>query len=174
MRANSFMRIDTFSRRSIALLLGLALLFCTFGCGPSSQSGADEASGAGAPELTDDVIRERINFAFIRGIPEESGTSDPINWTFYQNEPKEIRIVEKQIEGDHAVVILDIKTESSPRSRSPKSLAGQIRTEWGLRTGWVLRKWEIVDIENISIKYRNLPKPVDQDSNSNSNSSRGS
>jgi hypothetical protein len=48
--------------------------------------------------------------------------------------------------------------------RNPRSLAGQIRTEWELKTGWALRKWEIVETENISMKYKNLLPPA-QNSN---------
>jgi hypothetical protein len=88
-----------------------------------------------------------------------------MNWTFIPNEPKEITIVDKKIEGDHATIILDIKTSSGPRASGPRSLAGQIRTEWQLKTGWVLRKWEIVETENISMKYKNLPKPSPDNSN---------
>jgi hypothetical protein len=73
--------------------------------------------------------------------------------------------VDKQIEGSRATVLLDIKTRSAPRARSQRYLAGQIRTEWALKTGWVLRKWEIVDTENISMKYKNLPNPPAEDAN---------
>ena len=71
------------------------------------------------------------------------------------------------MDGTRATLVLDIKTGSAPRSRNKLSLSGQIRTEWELQTGWVLRRWEIVDTENISMKYKDLrkteekPKPVD-------------
>ena len=141
------------------------LLFFSIGCGPPSSG--DGATDPSVPELSDDVIRERINFTFIRGVPEETGNGDKVNWTFYDNEPKEIVVVEKEVRADSATVILDIKTQSGPRSRNPISLAGQIRTQWELRTGWVLRQWEIADTENISMKYKKLPKPPEQNSNSN-------
>jgi hypothetical protein len=118
------------------------------------------------PELTEDVVRERINQARVRQIPEENGTAEPISWSFYEEEPKEITVVEKKIEGERATIVLDIKTRSTPNARNPRTLAGQIRTEWELQTGWVLRKWEIVKTENISMKYKNLPKPPAQNSNS--------
>jgi hypothetical protein len=73
--------------------------------------------------------------------------------------------VEKQVNGNGATIVLDITTTSSPGTRNPRQLAGQIRTEWKLRTGWVLRQWEIVKTENISMKYKNLPKPPAQNSN---------
>lgn len=176
------------------------LLACSIGCGgpPSSPSGSGDSSDAVIPELTDDIIKERINRAWIREVPPDpsmiSGTNvsnpadgangtnamkgsandtnvphgptgmdspppEPISWNFDPDEPKEINIVDKQVNGTHATIVLDIKTSSAPRSRNRLELAGQIRTEWQLRTGWVLRKWEITDIENISMKYKRLPKP---------------
>jgi hypothetical protein len=71
-------------------------------------------------------------------------------------------VVEKHVEGRHATIVLDIKTSSAPRARNQRYLAGQIRTEWELQTGWVLRRWEIVETENISMKYKDLPKPPEQ------------
>jgi hypothetical protein len=130
-------------------------------CGPPSSPGGKDGTAsdpAAMPELTDDVIRERINDGFVRNIPEENGAADPISWRFYESEPKEIQIIDKQVDGTRATVVLDIKTSSSPGTRNPRQLAGQIRTEWKLETGWVLRKWEIVRTENISMKYKNLPK----------------
>jgi len=156
-------------------LWGLAvLLTCSFGCGPSSSVGDGRQSTSSSPsndrpELTDDVIRDRINHTRVREIPEENGTAEPISWRFDEEEPKEIKVVEKQVEGNRASIILDIKTESSPKARDPRSrpryLAGQIRTEWELQTGWLLRKWEIVEAKNISMKFRNLTNPPEQNSN---------
>ena len=155
---------------SLSTFLGAILLLAyTFGCAPSSQSdgqqGQSDSVSDDIPELTEDIIRERINYTRVRQIPDENGTGEPISWTFVGNEPKEITIVDKRIEGNHATIVLDIKTGSGPNARNPRALAGQIRTEWELKTGWALRKWEIVDTENISMKVRNLPKPPAQNSN---------
>ena len=151
---------------SVSLLLALAvLLAASFGCGgpPSSQGSGEENSAeqatGDAPALSDNVIRERINRAWIRTVPEETGAGEPISWGFAEDEPKEITVVDKQIDGNHATVVLDIKTGTTPRARTPRLLAGQIRTQWTLKTGWVLRQWEITDTENLSMKYKNLPKP---------------
>lgn len=152
--------------------LGLALLLaCSFGCAPSSsqdggkQDSSDSSASNDLPEITDEVIRERINYTRVRQIPQENGSGEPISWMFVENEPKEISVVEKKVEGNRATIILDIKTASGPNARNPRSLAGRIRTDWELRTGWALRQWEIVDTENISMKVINLPKPPDQNSN---------
>jgi hypothetical protein len=155
----------------ISSFLGLAfLLACSFGCAPSSsQDDGKQSPSASAsndlPELTEEMIHERINDADVREVPEENGTAEPISWSFDEEEPKEIAVVEKQMDGERGTIVLDIKTRSASNVRNPRYLAGQIRTEWELKTGWVLRKWEIVKTENISMKYRNLPKPPAQNSN---------
>jgi hypothetical protein len=155
----------------LSSFLGLALLLAfSFGCAPSSSQGDGNQSGSSSasndlPELTEEIIRERINDAFVREVPEENGIAEPISWSFDEEEPKEIAVVEKQLEGGRATIVLDIKTRSAPNMRNPRHLAGQIRTKWELKTGWALRKWEIVETENISMKYKNLPKPPAQNSN---------
>lgn len=166
-------KVRSATRRAFLLsaFLGLALLLaCSFGCAPPSsqgdgkQSPSDSASN-NTPELTEEVIRERINDTGVWDVPEENGAAEPISWSFDEEEPKEITVVEKQVEAERATIVLDIKTRSALNMRNPRSLAGQIRTEWELKTGWVLRKWEIVRTENISMKYKNIPKPPAQNSN---------
>lgn len=155
---------------ALPIFLGLVLtISCSFGCAPGPSGGSDGQSATASgelPEITDETIRERINWARVRDVPEENGSGEPIGWSFHESEPKEISVVDKQIEGDRATIILDVKTGTGPRSRNPRQLSGQIRTSWALRTGWVLRQWEIVKTENISMKYKNLPKPPPE-SNSN-------
>ncbi|HVF29581.1 MAG TPA: hypothetical protein VNA22_01375 [Pyrinomonadaceae bacterium] len=151
------MRVSNTSKiLATVLLLGL-----WFGCGGPPASPGDGASGSSTevPEITDDLINERINDAWIRDVPSEDGTAPPISWNFDYDEPKEVKVVEKQMNGDQATIVLDIKTSSAPRARANRQLAGQIRTKWRLKTGWVMRRWEIVDSDNISMKYKDLPMP---------------
>ena len=146
-----------------ARFLGLLLLLVfSVGCAPSSPQGDSTSASL---ELTDEMIHERITDAWVRDVPSEDGTGEPITWSFRRNEPKEITIVDKQLEAKRATIVLDIKTQTTPRSRPQRQLAGQIRTEWRLETGWVLRKWEIVETENISMKYKDTPKPFPDNSN---------
>lgn len=157
-------------RRFILLLPILLLLAFLIGCGPSSPQGdaaQDQSSASGdRPDIDDATIRERLYDTRVRNIPEENGAGDPIIWNFFRDEPLEINVVDKQANGDHATLVLDIKTGSGPKTRNPRQLAGQIRTDWKLETGWVLRRWEIVNTENISMKYKNLPKlPAANNSN---------
>ncbi len=156
---------------TLSTFLGLALLLAgSLGCAPSSSQGdgSRNPSAPGSndlPELTEELIHERINETWVRKVPEENGSADPISWSFDEEEPKEIAVVEKQMEGTRATIVLEIKTRSAPHMRNPRHLAGQIRTKWELKTGWALRRWEIVETENISMKYKNLPKPPAQNSN---------
>ena len=141
--------------------MSFLLVAGSFGCAPSQHSGGQDPSSPGSqaiPELTKEIIDERINGRRVYEVPPESGVGDPIPWGFDEDEPKEIVVVDQQVNGPRATVILDIKTSSVPRrGRQQRQLAGQIRTDWELKTGWVLRRWEIVNTENISMKYVDLP-----------------
>ncbi len=164
----SLRKVSNMPRSSHLFLsfLGLVLLLaCSAGCAPNSSPGDGSQSSNDLPELTEEIIRERINDTGVWNVPEENGAADLISWNFDEDEPKEIAVIEKQMEGNRATIVLDIKTRSASNMRNPRSLAGQIRTEWELKTGWALRKWEIVRTENISMKYKNLPKPPAQNSN---------
>lgn len=144
--------------RSIASLIAFTFaLMISSACAPSSQVQNQHAS-TNELELTDEMINERINGAFLTEVPEQNGAGETISWRFIPSEPKEIKIVDKQVNGDRATIVLNIKTSSSPRSQEQRQLAGQIRTEWEIKKGWALRQWEIVGTENVSMKYRNLPK----------------
>ena len=140
-------------------LLLMLLVAGSTACGPPASSTA--ASGD-TPELTDEVIHERINDARVYDIPPEEGSDNPpITWGFDFDEPKEITVVSREVNGPRATVILDIKTRTNPQRRGPaRHLAGQIKTEWELRTGWVLRRWEIDRTENISMTYKDDPPPA--------------
>jgi hypothetical protein len=150
------MRIDEFLPQSIKLIrdvlnmpratftlsssLGLTLLlFCSFGCAPPASQGDGKQTGSTStasndiPEITDEKIRDEINDAYIREVPEENGAGEPISWRIDEDEPKEFTIVEKQMEGERATIIIDIKTQSAPGARSPRHLAGQIRTKWSFK-----------------------------------------
>jgi hypothetical protein len=140
----------------------IAWLAGTLACAPpySPTGNGDPSSSdpANMPELNDEVTRDRINGSRVHDVLPESGTGDPISWGFDEDEPKEITVVHKQVNGTKATIVLDIKTRSSTRANILRFLAGQIRTEWELQTGLVTRRWEIVRVENISMKYKDVPK----------------
>ena len=108
------------------------------------------------PEITLETIREDINDKRVE-VPAEGGASEPSIWRFFPNEPKEIEIVEKQLAGDKATFVIDMRTRTSPRSEQKgitKKLAGRLRLHYELQSGFALRTWEIVRIENISFAYQ--------------------
>ncbi len=154
-----------------ASFLGLALMLtASFGCAPSSTGGGtqnDSTSSApnDIPEITDEKLRQEINDIYLREVPEETGAGETISWRIDENEPKEFTVLEKKFDGNRATIVLNLKTGTAPNARSPKYLAGQIRTNWELQTGWAMRTWEIVETDNISLRYKNLPKPTVQNSN---------
>ncbi|MGH9900820.1 MAG: hypothetical protein ACRD68_03170, partial [Pyrinomonadaceae bacterium] len=87
-------------------------------------------------------------------------TSKPTPWVFDEDEPKEYEVLEQSIDGDRATFLIDMKTSTAPRARNQLQLSGKLRLHYELQSGWVTRKWEIVSVENISMKYRAvLPSP---------------
>ncbi|MCA1636720.1 MAG: hypothetical protein LC802_24415 [Acidobacteria bacterium] len=108
------------------------------------------------PEITLENIREDINGEWVE-VPAEGGAAEPSSWRFDRSEPKEIEIVEKQLAGNKATFVIDMRTRTSPRAEqqgSKKKLAGRLRLHYELQSGFVLRKWEIVWVENISFAYQ--------------------
>lgn len=108
------------------------------------------------PEITVETILEDLNNQRIN-VPAENGTAEPSTWRFFLNEPKEIEIVEKQLAGDKAILVIDARTRTSPRAEQQgikKKLAGRLRLHYELQTYLVVRKWEIVGMENISFAYQ--------------------
>jgi hypothetical protein len=138
------------SRRAFSSLLLLFLSALAGACegGPPPEDKR--------PEITLEKIREDINDKRV-SVPAEDGASEPSVWRFYPNEPKEIEIVEKQLEGDRATFVIDLRTRTSPRAEQQgitKRLAGRLRLHYKLESYFVVRKWEIVRIENISFAYQ--------------------
>lgn len=137
----------------MSLVLPVMLLCCA-ACAPSPQSSASDAR----PEITDEKIRDSIVGNMVENVPEENNRARPINWTFLSIEPKEFSVLEKRMEGDRATVVVDMKTRSADWAENKRELWGKLRLHYELQTELVLRKWRIVRIENIDMKYRVEPK----------------
>jgi len=151
-RSNAYICVEDLlvNRRAFSLLLLLLLSALAGACegGPPPE---DQR-----PEITLETIREDINGKRV-GVPAEGGASEPSSWRFFLNEPKEIEILEKQLAGDQATFVIDLRTRTSPRSEQQgytKKLAGRLRLHYELQSYFVMRKWEIVRIENISFAYQ--------------------
>jgi hypothetical protein len=137
-------------RRAFSLLLLLFLSALAGAC----ESGPPPKDRR--PEITLENIREDVNGKQV-SVPAEDGASKPSSWRFYLNEPKEIEILEKQLAGNQATFVIDMRTRTSPRSEQQgitKRLAGRLRLHYELQSYFVVRKWEIVRIENISFAYQ--------------------
>ena len=112
----------------VSSFLGLVLLLtCSFGSAPRSSPGdgvpgQPDSTSSDMPEITEQTIRERINGAHVKDVPEENGTGEPIGWSFHESEPKELAVVDKQMNGTHPTLLLDIKTRTSPNARTPALL----------------------------------------------------
>ena len=138
------------SRRDFSLLLLLLLSALAGACegGPPPEDRR--------PEITLENIREDLNGKRIE-VPAEGDASEPSSWRFFLNEPKEIEILENQIAGHKATFVINLQTRTSPRAEQQgitKRLAGKLRVHYELNSYFVVRKWEIVRIENISFKYQ--------------------
>jgi len=134
-------------RTSFQLLLIGLLLYINACSGGDSQPPANDR-----PEITVETIREHINGERVR-VPAADSASEPRSWGFMRDEPKEIELVEKQLAGDTAMVVIDIRTGSAPRAEKPRKLSGRLRLHYKLERGWMLRQWEIVGIDNLSFAY---------------------
>jgi hypothetical protein len=150
------------SRRT--LIYAFAIL-CVAACVSACGGGAQQSATNDRPALMPDNVREDINNEWVR-VPSADGKSEPINWNFVREEPKQIDILDQKIEGDTATFLIQMQTRTVPRSRNPRTLSGQLRLHYHLESGLVFRKWQIVEIENVSFKYVNEPKPAD---NANAN-----
>jgi len=142
------------SRREFFLLLLLLLSAFASACkaGPPPENPRPEIT---VETILEDLDRQRID------VPAEEGSSEPSSWRFFPNEPKEIQILEKKVTGDKAILVIDLKTRTSPRAEEQgikKRLAGKIRLHYELKSYLVVRKWEITGMENISFAYQKEPK----------------
>ena len=138
------------SQRIFHHLLLVGLLACGGACtGGGSSPPADDQR----PEITAEKIREDINGERVK-VPPAEGITESRSWGFYRNEPKEIEIVEKQLDGDSATIVIDMRTGSAPQAEKPKKLSGRLRLHYRLEKGLVLRQWEIVEIDNLSFAYQ--------------------
>ena len=142
------------SRRAFSLLLILLLPALAGACKPGAPP-EDLRPDITVETILEDLDRQRID------VPAEEGSSEPSSWRFFPNEPKEIQILEKKVAGDKAILVIDLRTRTSPRAEQQgikKRLAGKLRLHYELKSYLVVRKWEITGMENISFAYQKEQK----------------
>ena len=140
------------SRRKISLFL-LILLSALAGACKVDPPPEDRRPDITVETILEDLNRQRVN------VPAEDGTAETSSWQFFPNEPKEIEILEKQVAGDKAILVINLRTGTSPRAEQQgikKKLAGKLRLHYELKSYFVVRKWEIVGMENISFAYQKV------------------
>lgn len=133
---------------SLLLLLSLSLSSCACEGGKPPEDKL--------PEITLENIRKDLTGKQVR-VPSETDSAETSGWRFNANEPKEIEIVEKQYAGKEATFVIDLRTSTLPSAEqqgTTKRLAGRLRLHYKLESYFVVRKWEIVQIENISFAYQ--------------------
>jgi hypothetical protein len=139
------------------ILLSLSLAGAS-ACATNSQSGVKprtaSARSDNRPEITDEKIRQNIVGKWVYDVPAEDTKLGKISWRFEAREPKEFSVLEKSIEGDRGTIVIDMKTGSWPGAKYPLQLSGKLRLHYELQSGWVTRRWEIVRVENLTMKYR--------------------
>jgi hypothetical protein len=144
------------NRRRLIAALALA---CVAACG---GGGKQSSATDDLPPLTPANIGKDITGKWV-STPSADGKSEPIDWIFDWSEKRQIDILEQKIEGENATFLINMTTHTSPRSRKPRSLTGQLRVHYRLQSGLVLRQWEIVEVENVSFKYTyETPPPTDE------------
>ena len=137
------------SRREFSFLL--LLLLSAFGACKPGPPPEDRR-----PDITVETILEDLNGQRVH-VPAEDGAAEASTWRFFLNEPKEVEILDKQISGDKAILIIELRTSTSPRAEQQgikKKLAGKLRLHYALQSYFVVRNWEIVGMENISFAYQ--------------------
>jgi hypothetical protein len=150
--------------------MAISLLLLATACGGGAQQ---QSAGDQLPEITLDSLREDLNGEWVK-VPAADGKSKPLSpWVFSRDEPKEIKILERKVEGDTGTFLIEMQTHTAPKSKNHYSLSGQLRLHYRLDSGLVLRKWEIDQIENISFKYVNEQPTPDANSNADEGNSNG-
>jgi hypothetical protein len=71
-----------------------------------------------------------------------------LSWQFEKDEPREIKILETHYSGNKATIIIDMKTESAPRSLTHTKMSGRLRLQYE----WIANEWNLVQVENLTFK----------------------
>ena len=135
---------------SIALLLGALTA-----CGESPSGTADSANvraadqGASQKDIpVEKIVRDVVGR--VVPITEVTGDGTPTDWTFEADEFKQVEIVETQVTGNTASIVIFMTTRNNPE---PKEDAVQVSGKLQLRYERESGRWNLKAIENLTFRY---------------------
>ena len=135
---------------STALLLGALAA-----CGESPTATADSANvraadqGAGQKEIpVEKIVRDVVGR--VVPITEVRGDGAPTDWTFEADEFKQVEIVEAQVTGNSASIVILMTTRNNP---GPNEDAVQVSGKLQLRYERTGSRWDLKAIENLNFRY---------------------
>lgn len=103
------------------------------------------------PTISNAKIYKDIVGKTLKEIPSETTGSDLISWTFAENEPKEIEVLEKKFIGDEARITIKMLTQDADSNNNSKwaRLRGNLRLHYERIAG----DWLLTEVENLTFKY---------------------
>jgi len=137
------------------LLSSLLLLGALSACGESPTGTADNANVRAADQgssQNDLPVEKIIRDVVGRVVPitEARGDGAPTDWTFEADEFKQVEIVESQLTGNTASVVIFMTTRNNP---GPDEDAVQVSGKLQLRYERANGRWNLKAIENLNFRY---------------------
>jgi hypothetical protein len=148
--------VNTPAAKTLRLLLSAALLLGALAaCGESPTATADNANmraadqGAGQKEIpVEKIVRDVVGR--VVPITEVRGDGAPTDWTFEADEFKQVEIVEAQVTGNSAAIVILMTTRNNP---GPNEDAVQVSGKLQLRYERAGGRWNLKAIENLNFRY---------------------
>jgi hypothetical protein len=137
------------------LLSALLLLGALAACGesPSDAAGSANVRAADQGGSQNDIPVEKVVRDVVgRVVPitEASGEGAPTDWTFEADEFKQVEIVESQLTGNTASIVIFMTTRNNP---GPNEDAVQVSGKLQLRYERANGRWNLKAIENLNFRY---------------------
>jgi hypothetical protein len=81
---------------------------------------------------------------------DAAGQAQPMSWTFEENEPKQVEILERQAKDNDIALIIQMSTSGAPGSQDANvQLTGRLR----LHYQWNNQDWILGRIDNVTFRY---------------------
>jgi len=140
----------------LRILFSLAALLCALtACGESPQSTAGDSNmraadqGANPMEIAVEKIARDL-VGRVVPITELAGDGTPTDWTFEAEEFKQVEIVDTQINGNTATIVIFMTTRNNA---GPEDDAVQVSGKLQLRYEREGDRWNLKTIENLTFRY---------------------